>query len=211
MNNNSDNNVFDFFSAKNISNDQQSIYPEYAVEPSSIEEPPVVSATNEVYIKGEGERKEKEKMSDYVSRGELDARLELIESKIDARIGRIELIAEQMKEQNKQIADEFHQDKRDRLVENKSLKVWMLGAALTVVVGIVAIYAPIALWANNNAMEVVKANNSTLESKLSGKIDQLNDKIDKSNADTDAKLQKQKAETLSDIKTLLTEMNQQKK
>lgn len=78
------------------------------------------------------ERFEGSNMADEISRPELDARIELIEAKMDARVQRMEMLVEQM---SKNVLD-IRSDNRDLKKSLTDAKFWAVGTGVVVLLGV---------------------------------------------------------------------------
>ena len=141
-----------------------------------------------------------EAMSDYVSRGELDAKLQSIENTFTHQVELIHRDITSLTKTIEKAEKSSSEDKKEFIKESSALRRWLLGSALTLVFG----FLGIVYFISNTALTSVNNSNSAMK-------DIVNAKIEAEKADTDLKLQKQKDETLSDIKGLLIEMNKKKK
>lgn len=118
-----------------------------------------------------------QRMDTAITRPELDARLELIETRMDARVQRIE-------ETGKAIQSEMHEIRS----ELKNQKWWMIGTGLTVVLGIAAFNATVL--SNMVASFESGKNTSATVIQAQQRIDSVENKVNAVDAKVNAVEQK---------------------
>ena len=69
-----------------------------------------------------------------ITRPELDAKLELIEARMDTRVARIESLIEKVQTS----ADQISEDNKETRVASRNFKYWAMGIAVATVVGLYA-------------------------------------------------------------------------
>ncbi|MGG5143914.1 hypothetical protein [Alcaligenes ammonioxydans] len=79
---------------------------------------------------------ENKPMHEHPTHRELDAKLETIESKMDARLGRLELAAKNMARANIAFRKDMKRQAEDSAKSISSLKWWLVGTAISTVIGV---------------------------------------------------------------------------
>ncbi len=74
------------------------------------------------------------KMADEITRPELDAKLELIEARMDTRVARIESLIEKVQSS----ADQIKEDNKETRAASRNFKYWAMGTAIATAVGLYA-------------------------------------------------------------------------